>query len=115
MAEFFIFLRDMANAPQVQIWLMIGLIAGTIYGRSRFRRPDSLLLTTAMVIGPSLIYFALFNSVGMNAITLILTLIFGMLGFLGFSLGWLPGVLMGCVLGLLIARNRINQPRTSED
>jgi hypothetical protein len=115
MAEFFVFLRDVATAPQVQIWLLIGLIAGTTYGRSRFRSPDSLLLTTAMVIGPSLLYFALFNSVGVNAITLILALILGMLGFLGFSLGWLPGVLMGCVIGFLIDRNRIDQPRTSED
>jgi hypothetical protein len=115
MVDYFIFLRDVATAPQVQFWLLIGLIAGAIYGCSRFRRPDSLLLTTAMVIGPSLLYFALFYSVGMNALTLILTLIFGMLGFLGFSLGWLPGVLMGSVLGFLIDRNRIDPPRTSED
>jgi hypothetical protein len=115
MAESFQFLKAMAAAPQVQIWLFIGLIAGTIYGRSRVRRLDSLLLTTAMVIGPSLLYFTLFNSVGINPVTLILTLIFGMIGFLGFSLGWLPGVLMGYVLGFLIDRNRTDQPRISEE
>jgi hypothetical protein len=109
-AEFLQLVKDALAAPQVQIWLAIGLIAGAIYGHSRFRRPDTLLLITAMVVGPPLLYLALFSSVGMNPITLILMLIFGMLGFVGFALGWLPGLLLGCVLGFLIDRNRTDRP-----
>jgi len=102
------FLKGAVAAPQVQIWSLIGFVAGVFYGYFRYQRIDTLLLMTAMIVGPLLLYIALFNSVGMNPVTLFLTLIFGMLGFLGFPLGWLPGVLLGCVLAVLIDRNRIS-------
>ena len=81
-----------------------GLLAGTLYWPFGLRNPRTLLIVTSIVIIPPAILFLEFGREGFNVLVLFLTLIYIMTEFIGFCLGWIPGLLIGYVFFSIIRR-----------
>src|SRR6267378_7220700 len=95
LSEFSESIRALAHAPQVQAWFPFGILAGTLYWPFGLRNPRTLLIVTSLVIIPPAILFLEFGRAGFDVLVLFLSLFYILAGFIGFCLGWIPGLLIG--------------------
>jgi hypothetical protein len=99
-------LLNFLTEPQIPIWLLMGFIAGAIFGFSQYRSPANLIWITGFVILPVPLWAVVYSITGVNTIMLGFTLLLFMFGLVGFPIGWVPGVLVGAVFGYM----RIDKP-----
>ncbi|MEY9884797.1 hypothetical protein [Bradyrhizobium sp. USDA 329] len=111
MTEFWAIISEYARQPQIQVWFLVGLIGGSIFGLY-FRKSA----------GPQIISALFFLALLLPArfltpptwFTITYAILFILTGFVGFGAGWLPGLLLGHVWGLVLNRTKrqaASQPR----
>jgi hypothetical protein len=104
MAEFLETLKVLASAPQVKLWFPIGLIAGAFFGALCYGKPRTLFVVTAVVIAPpALLLLPLTRA---DVLLFILLVLYIMTGFIGFCVGWIPGLWIGCLYTFSFGRKQ---------
>jgi hypothetical protein len=104
------FMRITMGAPQCQFWFFVGLSVAAMYGLLRRKRSRELISTTAIVVLPPAITlpFTLDMFAGHSNFSVelgfIVSVVYIMFGFVGFSLAWIPGLVAGYVFGRAIER-----------
>jgi hypothetical protein len=111
MSEFSETLKVLASAPQVKLWFPIGLIAGAFFGALCWGKPRTLFAVTAIVIAPPAIL--LLPLTGADVLAFILLVLYVMTGFIGFCVGWIPGLWIGCLYTFSFGRKQSDQELNS--
>ncbi|MDH2347033.1 hypothetical protein QCM77_40590 [Bradyrhizobium sp. SSUT18] len=101
MTEFLAIISEAARQPQVQVWFLVGIIAGSIFGLY-FRKNAGPPMVSALVF-LALLLPARFLTPP-TWFTIIYAVVFMLTGFIGFCAGWLSGLLLGHVWGLVLDR-----------
>jgi hypothetical protein len=104
LSEFSETIGVLARAPPVQFWFPFGLLAGALCWPFGLRNPRALVVITFLVTIPPAVLFLQFGLAGFGVFILVLTLFYITTGFIGFCLGWVPGLLIGYVFFSIIRR-----------
>ncbi|MDA9499267.1 hypothetical protein [Bradyrhizobium sp. CCBAU 11357] len=103
MTELSTIISDYARQPQVQIWFVVGIIVGSIFGLY-FRKNAGPPIISALVCLALLLPARFLTPPTWFTITY--AIVFILTGFVGFCAGWLPGLLLGHVWGLVSDRTK---------
>ena len=98
MSEFFETIKALALLPPIQTWFPLGVVTGAAFASYGLRNPRALVIVTSILIVPTATL--LLN----NAIGLLAMMFYVMTGFLGFCVGWIPGLVIGCLLVIFLRR-----------
>ncbi|MDF0517738.1 hypothetical protein P0R31_10890 [Bradyrhizobium yuanmingense] len=103
MTEFWAITSEYARQPQVQVWFLVGVIVGSIFGLY-FRKSAGPPIISALVFLALLLPARFLTPPTWFTITY--AILFVLTGFVGFCAGWLPGLLLGHVWGLVLDRTK---------
>ncbi|MGC0393458.1 MULTISPECIES: hypothetical protein [Bradyrhizobium] len=103
MTEFLAIISEYARQPQVQVWFLLGILVGSMFGLY-FRKSAGPPIVSALVFLALLLPARFLTPPTWFTITY--AMLFILTGFIGFCAGWLPGLLLGRVWGLVLDRTK---------